>query len=124
MLKLYSNIKALRLALKMTQDELAKKVGYKGKSMIAKIENGEVDLSQTKIMAFAEALGTSASELMGWEDDTTAVSLDNLSDTQKQIIDVTNRLNDEGQAKVREYASDLDESGKYNKKPRTSSKLA
>ena len=37
----------------MTQDELAKAVGYKDRSMVTKIERGEVDLSQTKIAKFA-----------------------------------------------------------------------
>jgi repressor LexA len=35
--------------------------------MIAKIESGNVDLSQSKIDAIAEALGTTSADLMGWE---------------------------------------------------------
>ena len=65
MLQIYSNIKTRRKQLGYTQTELAKKLGYADKSMIAKIEKGQVDLSQSKIMAFAKALETTASALMG-----------------------------------------------------------
>ena len=66
MLDLYKNIKDRRIALDMTQAELAQKMGYADKSMIAKIEKGQVDLPQSKIVAFAKVLGVSPSDLMGW----------------------------------------------------------
>lgn len=68
MLNLYRNIKKRRTELNMTQEELAQKMGYSGKSMIAKIEAGKVDLPQSKIMAFADALNTTPSYLMGWDE--------------------------------------------------------
>ena len=67
MLQLYKNIKKQRQLLGMTQTDLAKKMGYADKSMIAKIEKGVVDLPQSKIIAFAEVLKTTPSNLMGWE---------------------------------------------------------
>ena len=69
MLELYKNIKKRRQELGMTQSELAEKLGYSDKSMIAKIETGKVDLAQSKIIAFADALRMSPSDLMGWKDD-------------------------------------------------------
>lgn len=66
MLDLYTNIKSRRLELDMTQEELAEKTGYSGKSMIAKIEKGKVDLPQSKILLFAKALETTPTYLMGW----------------------------------------------------------
>ena len=51
----------------MTQTDLALKMGYADKSMIAKIEKGNVDLPQSKILAFANVLETTPSELMGWD---------------------------------------------------------
>lgn len=69
--KLYKNIKDRRIELGLTQAELAKKVGYSDKSMIAKIESGIVDITRNKIMQFAEALGTTPAYLMGWEDSPT-----------------------------------------------------
>lgn len=67
MLKLYENIKRYRMAAKLSQAELAKRTGYTDRSSIAKIEKGLVDLSQSKIKQFAEALGVTQGDLMGWE---------------------------------------------------------
>lgn len=60
-------IKSRREALGMSQDELAKKVGYKSRSSINKIEADGRGLPQKKIVAFATALDTTPSYLMGWE---------------------------------------------------------
>ena len=67
MLEIHKNIRNRRLELGMSQQELAIKTGYTDRSSIAKIEAGRVDLSQSKILAFASALNTTASELMGEE---------------------------------------------------------
>lgn len=72
MIQLYKNIKEKRLLLGMTQTDLAKKLGYSDKSMIAKIEKGQVDLPQSKILDFAKALDVSPGDLMGWEDENKA----------------------------------------------------
>ena len=61
-------IKYRREALGLTQDELAKKIGYKSRSSINKIEADGRGLPQSKITAFADALGTTPSWLMGWEE--------------------------------------------------------
>ena len=66
MLDLYKKIRARREELNMSQDELAKKLGYKSRSSINKIEKGENDIPQSKIVAFARALDTSPETLMGW----------------------------------------------------------
>lgn len=65
MMNLYKNIRELREQKKMSQEELAKLTGYTSRSSIAKIEKGEVDLTQSKIIAFANALGTTPGDLMG-----------------------------------------------------------
>lgn len=52
-------IKQRRLALGMTQEELAHKLGYKSKSTINKIEIGVNGISQSKINDFANALDCS-----------------------------------------------------------------
>ena len=52
----------------MSQQELAEAVGYKGKSMISQVENGSVDLPESMILKFADALHTTPSYLMGWDD--------------------------------------------------------
>ena len=65
--ELYHNIKTLRQKLGLTQTQLAERLGYRDKSMIAKIEKGTVDLPQSKILSFADVLGVTPSELMGWQ---------------------------------------------------------
>lgn len=67
MLELYKNIKRLREEKGMSQDTLAKLTGYTDRSSITKIEKGQVDLQQSKMELFAKALGTTARELVGWE---------------------------------------------------------
>ena len=51
-------IQERRTELRMTQDELAKKVGYKSRSAIAKIETGNSDLPQTKVIDIAKLYNT------------------------------------------------------------------
>ena len=63
--ELYENIKKYRIRNGMTQDELAKKAGYTDRSSIAKIERGDVNLPQSKIILIANALGVEAGTLMG-----------------------------------------------------------
>ena len=63
-----NNIMAMRKRLGITQEELAKKMGYKSKSTINKIEMGINDIPQSKIAKFAEVLGTTPAFLMGWEE--------------------------------------------------------
>lgn len=65
---MYDRIRERRIELGMTQDDLAKAVGYKDRSMITKIEAGSVDLSQTKVAKFAEVLNVTDAYLMGWEE--------------------------------------------------------
>ena len=64
-MELYENIRSRRIALKMTQQELAQKLGYKSTSTIAKIESGENDIPQAKLAAFAVALNSTLADLMG-----------------------------------------------------------
>lgn len=72
MLELYKNIKRLREEKGLSQDALAKLTGYTDRSSIAKIEKGQVDLQQSKIELFAKALGTTSSDLVGWDNQTPA----------------------------------------------------
>ncbi|MFR1230545.1 LexA family protein [Dialister invisus] len=61
-------IKFRREELQMSQEELANRLGYKSRSTIAKIESGENDLTQSKIIAFAKALNTTAQWLLDYDD--------------------------------------------------------
>lgn len=72
-------IKELRVSLNMTQDELAKLTGYKSRSSIQKIESGERDITQSAIVAFAKALKTTPSVIMGWEENADSKSVPSYS---------------------------------------------
>ena len=54
-------VKEQRIELGMSQDELAKKLGYRSRSSIAKIEQGKNDIPQGKIKSFANALKCASS---------------------------------------------------------------
>lgn len=66
-------IRLRREELRMSQEELATRLGYKSRSTIAKIESGENDLTQSKIVAFAEALNTTARWLLDYDDSDTTL---------------------------------------------------
>ncbi|MBQ8766400.1 MAG: XRE family transcriptional regulator [Clostridia bacterium] len=59
-----SNIKKRRFELKMSQQDLADAMGYKTRSTIAKIESGENDVSQKKLVKFAQVLDTTVESLI------------------------------------------------------------
>ncbi len=61
--------KKRRESLGLTQDELAKKVGYKSRSSINKIELGKTDITQSKVVAFADVLRTTPAYIMGWDEE-------------------------------------------------------
>ena len=58
------NIKERRLELKMSQTDLAKKVGYSDKSMVSQIESGKTDIPIEKFEQIAKALRTTPQELL------------------------------------------------------------
>lgn len=53
----------------ITQEELAQRLGYKSRSSIAKIENGDRDVPRPMIIELAKALDTTPAYLMGWSDE-------------------------------------------------------
>lgn len=61
-------IRVRREELNISQDELAKKLGYKSRSSINKIESDSRNLTQSRIKAIADALGVTPAYIMGWED--------------------------------------------------------
>lgn len=67
-MELYNRIKQRREELNLSQDDLAKRMGYRSRSTIAKIESGKNDIPQSKIAAFAKALETTPAYLMGLEE--------------------------------------------------------
>lgn len=62
-------IKKRRLELGLSQEELALRLGYTSRSTINKIELGINDITQSKVVQFANALRTTPGYLMDWESD-------------------------------------------------------
>lgn len=87
MLEIYKRIRARREELGISQEELAKRMGYKSRSSINKIEKGENDIPQSKIVAFAQALRTTPEALMGWETSDTSPQSNTPSDPASILLD-------------------------------------
>lgn len=82
MLTIGSRIRNRREELNLSQDELAKRLGYKSRSSINKIELDQRNLTQSKIKAIADALETTPAYIMGWEELDQTVDLKKL---QKEV---------------------------------------
>jgi len=104
---IYNKIKARRKELGMTQDDLAKKIGYYDKSMVSRIERGGCDLPHSKIVLFAKALDMTVADLIGTDD-----CIESDFDI---LYTLYHQLNMEGREKVFEYTKDLLELDKYKK---------
>lgn len=76
-------VKNKRLSLKWSQDDLAKRMGYKSRSSINKIESGR-PVTQKIIVRLADVLHTTPSYLMGWEEE-----------EKKMIIEIDKKWMDE-----------------------------
>lgn len=91
------NIQQMRKVLGWTQEDLAKKMGYKSKSTINKIELGINDIPQNKIVKFAEVLGTTPAHLMGWSENPKKISPteSSLSEGEQIWMELYHRLSSE-----------------------------
>lgn len=114
-----AKIKARRIELNMTQDELAKAAGYTSRSSINKIELGMVDVSQSKVAKLAKALKISPTILVGWGDIYNNGIIGNnnqnnnisngkhLTPIQNAIVTVCSALTEKQQSDVLSYATAL-----------------
>lgn len=93
-------VKIRREQIGMTQEELAKKMGYKSKSSITKIEKGERDLPQSKIKQIADCLGTSPSYLMGWQREEPKIDMDVLQKAVEMALEASIEKNEPGRIDV------------------------
>ena len=62
-------IKQRREQLGMTQEELAKKLGYASRSSVNKVEKSR-ELSNKKVKLYSDALKCTPAYLMGWDEET------------------------------------------------------
>lgn len=84
-------IKAERIKKGLTQDELARKLGYKSRTSINKIETGARDIPRSQIKQIAEILGVSPITLLGLDDEKPADPIQTLIDTYDNILPLTRR---------------------------------
>lgn len=97
-------IKKRREELNMTQEELAKKLGYANRSSVNKVENAR-ELSMKKINLYAKALETTVPYLMGWEDKNDIIESADI-DTELILMD----------EQIKEYAIKLSKLSEEDKK--------
>lgn len=100
-----NNILNRRKALGMTQEELAKRMGYKSKSTINKIELGINDIPQSKVIRFAEVLETTPEYLMGWKKEEKINTPDKreLTESEEAVLNLFRQLTEENQQVVLEW---------------------
>ena len=97
-------IRLRRVELGMTQQDLAEKIGYKGKTAISKLEAGERDLRQSKIKLVADALETTTEYIMGWEG-----SEPQFDELEKKIIEAYRLLPDNKKIALYEFVKTIAE---------------
>lgn len=87
--KFGERVRQRRIELGLSQEELAKKLGYASRSTINKIENGTNDVVQTKVTEFANALDTTIGYLMAWDETTELfkdVLVPDINEMEKTVI--------------------------------------
>lgn len=87
--KFGERVRQRRIELGLSQEELAKKLGYASRSTINKIENGTNDVVQTKVTEFANALDTTIGYLMAWDETTELfkdVLVPDINEMEKTLI--------------------------------------
>ena len=89
-----------RKELDLTQEELARRMGYKSKSTINKIEMGINDIPQSKIIKFAEVLATTPSFLMGWDEEDNSPEEPKLTEGEEILLDLFRRVPEDKQELV------------------------
>ena len=97
-----SRIRARREELGLSQDALGKRLGYKSRSSINKIELDQRNLTQSKIKAIADALETTPAYIMGWEDKEGNVSPNEqpLTGGEEALLELFRRVPDDQQQLV------------------------
>jgi transcriptional regulator with XRE-family HTH domain len=96
------NILRMRKQLGLTQEELATRMGYKSKSTINKIELGINDIPQSKIVQFAEVLGTTPAVLMGWDEKENSPVEPQLNEGEKMLLELFRLVPEDKQQMVLE----------------------
>lgn len=108
-------IKKLRLEAGLTQEELAKEIGYSTKTSISKIENDVLDINQSTIVALARALKTTPSVLMGWTETEKKPPLKFPNADEQELLTIYRNVNQEGQDYIMQTARMVEGTERYQK---------
>ena len=90
-----ARIKARRQELKMTQRDLAARMGYTDHTTITRIESGKTDPPQSRVAQFAKVLDVTPGHLMGWDKEP-----EDLADVAAQVLAACSGLLDFGTGTV------------------------
>lgn len=99
-------IKQARIEKGMTQEELGKKLGYKSRTSINKIETGERDIPRSQLKRIANILGVSPISLLGLEDETVSEAEKTPSvpeRTKDELRTILNELTEEESKELRMF---------------------
>ena len=107
---IYERIRMLRLQRGLSQDDLAKKCGYKNRQMISRIEQGLVDLPLSKVEIIAAALDVAPVYLAGFSKDQ-----QNMDDALElsSLIEMASQLDAADRGRIAERIEMLLDSDKY-----------
>ena len=108
------NIRELRKKHNMSQEFVAEKLGYKSFTTIQKWESGVSEPPMKKAKELATLFNVDLDKLVG-DVPSPPAAAPALSPDREELLANYDKLNDEGKQKVRDYASDLVDSGKYEK---------
>ena len=100
-------VKERRKELGLTQEEVAKKMGYKSQSTIAHIEDGTNDVTLPKVELLAKALQTTPGFLMGWEQE------EEERQRIERIVGLIKRLDNDDFVRLEERINVMLEAEKY-----------
>lgn len=109
-----------RKEIGMSAEKLAELLG-KSPATIYRYENGDIEKMPVDFLGpLSQALHTTPAILMGWTDEDCSDSqspplLASITSSEEKLLSLHRQLNDEGQARLRDYADDLVSSGKYIK---------
>lgn len=95
-------IKEKRKELNLSQEDLAKKAGYKDKTAISKFEHKGNDITMKQVKRVASALGVSAAYLMGWEDVAPDLMVNDV-----YIIECYSKMSSDNKKRLESYATFL-----------------
>lgn len=82
-----NRIRERRVALGMSQEELAQKLGYKGRSAVSELERGKNSVRNAMVEKLAAALETTPGYILGFEkDDLIEELVSELQDASPDVI--------------------------------------